>query len=292
MLPQLLVRAGAELALKHYDAAADAYRAALVIAPDLTLARLQVMRIMLFENDPTAATAVLTEGLSRQPQNFALMQAMLAVETKTSGLDSALASADRMAKQTPVALPLRGDLLFEAKRYDDAANAYAAAAKASPSTALVLRQAAALDAAGHRDQSAEVLRGWLKQFPGDTETAMNLADRDIAAMKLPEAKTILTDVITRQPSNVAALNNLAWVNQQSKDPQARSLAERAYMLAPSPQTADTLGYIFATQGRGAGFGRIAAAPSEPPAPGRPKREVPPSRRPQGRRSGPRRRSRF
>ncbi len=46
-----------------------------------------------------------------------------------------------------------------------------------------------------------------------------------------------------------ALNNLAWVyQQQGKDASAQTLARQAYVLAPGPQTADTLGWILTTSG--------------------------------------------
>ena len=46
-----------------------------------------------------------------------------------------------------------------------------------------------------------------------------------------------------------ALNNLAWVyQQQGKDKEAQALARQAYVLSPSPQTADTLGWILTTSG--------------------------------------------
>jgi Flp pilus assembly protein TadD len=46
-----------------------------------------------------------------------------------------------------------------------------------------------------------------------------------------------------------ALNNLAWVyQQQGKDAPAQTLARQAYVLAPGPQTADTLGWILTTSG--------------------------------------------
>ena len=46
-----------------------------------------------------------------------------------------------------------------------------------------------------------------------------------------------------------ALNNLAWVyQQQGHNAKAQGLARQAYVLSPSPQTADTLGWILTTSG--------------------------------------------
>jgi Flp pilus assembly protein TadD len=60
----------------------------------------------------------------------------------------------------------------------------------------------------------------------------------------------LEKVVETMPRDPVVLNNLAWLYQQSGDPRARSLAERAYLLAPNqPQTADTLGWILVQQGQ-------------------------------------------
>ena len=46
-----------------------------------------------------------------------------------------------------------------------------------------------------------------------------------------------------------ALNNLAWIYQQEKDPRALEYAEKANQLAPdNPATLDTLGWILIEQG--------------------------------------------
>ena len=44
------------------------------------------------------------------------------------------------------------------------------------------------------------------------------------------------------------VNNLAWVAGERGLPDARALAERAYVLSPNPETADTLGWIMARTG--------------------------------------------
>ena len=139
---------------------------------------------------------------------------------------------------------------MEAKRFDGAVKAYESAFNSDPSAVLVLRLAGAQTAGGHPDQAIAVLQSWIATHPDDTAATMALADINIQLRHLADARVGLQTVLTQQPANTAALNNLAWVYQQENDPQARPLAERAYMLAPGPETADTLGYILATTGAG------------------------------------------
>ena len=44
------------------------------------------------------------------------------------------------------------------------------------------------------------------------------------------------------------MNNLAWVYQQQGDKRAEQIAQQAYILSPSGQTADTLGWILISNG--------------------------------------------
>jgi Flp pilus assembly protein TadD len=62
-------------------------------------------------------------------------------------------------------------------------------------------------------------------------------------------------VLATRPNDAIALNNLAWIYSQRDDKRARALAQRAYLLAPSPQAADTLGWIL-TRAGDAGLGTL------------------------------------
>ncbi|MEO9189160.1 MAG: hypothetical protein ABI224_04030, partial [Acetobacteraceae bacterium] len=67
------------------------------------------------------------------------------------------------------------------------------------------------------------------------------------------------------PRNAVALNNLARVYQLRGDPQARATAEKAFLLDPSAQNADTLGWIL-TRGGDPARGLVLlrqAAPGDP-----------------------------
>jgi Flp pilus assembly protein TadD len=57
-------------------------------------------------------------------------------------------------------------------------------------------------------------------------------------------------IVSEHPADAAALNNLAWLYQQTGDlAKARELAERAVAAAPqSPNIDDTLGWILLAQG--------------------------------------------
>jgi Flp pilus assembly protein TadD len=93
------------------------------------------------------------------------------------------------------------------------------------------------------------LNGWVKTHSDDVPGFQMLASLAITSNQFGDARRWLELVLAAQPDNAIALNNLAWVALAEGDAvRARALAQRAYFIAPGPQTQDTLGWIIARQG--------------------------------------------
>jgi predicted Zn-dependent protease len=78
------------------------------------------------------ARNIVTAGIAASPRTYQLYQDYVAIDLKATGLDDALASADRLLAQDHDFGDLRalkGDIYQMANRPADAANAYADAAK-------------------------------------------------------------------------------------------------------------------------------------------------------------------
>jgi putative PEP-CTERM system TPR-repeat lipoprotein len=254
--PQLpLTRSQAYAALGRWQESEQSARAALAEDPAFMPARRQLLSLLLRNGDQRGAETMLQEALRTQPANAALQQMLVTLVRENRGLDAALEVADRMAGTVamhPASLTLRGDLLLAAQRPAEAGAAHSAATQHGPSSALTLRQAIALRAAGQADAALAVLDTWLGREPDDVE-ALNLAAQlDIAAGRNDAAERRLTRLVERAPDNAVALNNLAWMLQERGRPEdlarARSMSERAYFLMPGPETADTFGWILARTG--------------------------------------------
>jgi predicted Zn-dependent protease len=136
-----------------------------------------------------------------------------------------------------------------ANRPSDAVTAFSEANKANPSSQLVTRLASSLLRAGKPDEAAKELAAWVSKHPDDVTTMEQLGEIYIAVGKLNDAKWQLEAILKAKPQNAVTLNNLAWVYQQLDDQRAQDLARQAYVLAPGPQTADTLGWILVTGGK-------------------------------------------
>ena len=94
-----------------------------------------------------------------------------------------------------------------------------------------------------------MLSDWIAQHPDDVVATEQLAEqyslRRAVSTKLPKS---LQRVLEKKPHDPLALNNLAWVYQQQGDKRAEDMAQKAYILSPGGQTADTLGWILVSGG--------------------------------------------
>ena len=78
---------------------------------------------------------------------------------------------------------------------------------------------------------------------------MSLASAHQSANQQAQAEELYRQIISIQPNNAAALNNLAWMYQEQGNPEAMDMARRAYELAPqSAAVADTYGWILLNNG--------------------------------------------
>lgn len=257
----LSLLAEAYAAQEKWDDALAAARTAMAEEPENVLARQQLAALTARKGDPRGAEAILQVGLDAQPASEALQHALVQQVREARGLDAALALADRMAGNAqlrPAALLLRGDLLLGANKPEEAAQAFAASYQQAPSRELAMRQVVAWRLAGKTEEAASALEAWVTREPSDLPAAANLAQLEIALGRDAQAETRLKAVVAAMPADAVSLNNLAWLTQLRADPatdagkaalaEARTIAERAYYLWPSPETSDTLGWVLARQG--------------------------------------------
>lgn len=232
--------------------ARDTLGKVLAINPRALDARRQLVLLQANAGEVERARSTLEAGLRLDPKNLALMEDFVALDLRAGGIDMALATADRLRRQAPTDFPqaqvLRGDAYLAAQRTDDALRAYAEAQKTTPSSALVMRTAGVLNRTGKAEEALNAMREWVKGKPDDVQVLHVLAGLEISLRQYEEAESTLNKILARNARDGAALNNLAWVYQIRNDRRARPLAEKAYLLLPGPQTADTLGWILLAEG--------------------------------------------
>ncbi|HEY0183734.1 MAG TPA: XrtA/PEP-CTERM system TPR-repeat protein PrsT [Rhodopila sp.] len=246
------LKAAAYLALGQKKEARATYTDILKSDANVVGARRQLIALLIEAGDFESARNVVTAGIAASPRNYQLYQDYVMIDLKATGMDVALATADRLQSQDrdfPGIRALKGDIYLAANRPTDAVAAYTEANNATPSSLLVTRLAGALLRSGRMDDANTLLLGWLGTHPDDMVAAEQAAEINIASGKFDEATRYLELILKQKPHDAIALNNLAWICQQKgDDARAQTLARQAYVLSPSAQTADTLGWILTTSG--------------------------------------------
>ncbi len=247
----LAVTAAAQIESGDKDKARETLTRLLALDPAQVEQRRRLAALLLEAGQAETARNVIQAGLSLTPQNMPLLEDFVAIDVKTKGVDAGLETAARLqseAQDFPAARALKGDLLLNEKRWDDAIRAYQEAQAAAPSTMFALRIAQAQQRADRPDDAIATLRDWVGSHPDDEAAAETLGQLYIVRHDYKDAAAALQRAVDKSPRNGLALNNLAWVYQQLGDKRAEDLARRAYTLLPGAQTADTLGWILTGRG--------------------------------------------
>ena len=241
----------AELNAGRHAQALQPLEKAVKLAPDSALFRINLARAQILNKDTKAAEANLQTVIKADPaqtQAVALLAFMKLQDHDTAG---AMALAQNLQKQ-PAAraagFGLEGDLYMATKDYAKAAAAYQQGLKVTYNRPLVMKSFAALEH-GNPKASESLLRDWLAKHPDDAAMRLMLAQHYLDHDRNADAAGQYEQVLKAFPSNVGALNNLAWIYTEQKNPKALALAGRAYKLAPtSASVQDTYGWALVAAG--------------------------------------------
>lgn len=198
------------------------------------------------------AIASLERALEIEP-NLEVAQTRLADLLIVDGRPKAAVEMARALQQraptSPVGWLLEGAIQRRLKAPEAAVEAYRnGLAQAAEHPALALEYDRALRQAGRRADADRFAAGWQKQHPEDMAFDVHLASTAIVQADLDRATALLQKVLARDPNHVLALNNLAWVLLQRRQPGALALAQKAVELQPNqPALMDTLATALAAE---------------------------------------------
>ncbi len=243
VLGQIFQESGlSERAIGHFEKSLE-------LEPDAGVATV-IGNLYRQSGEPDAAVPWLNRAMEIDPSNLQARMLLATVEFERGNLQRATGLADDLAEENPGnadILTLHGDILLQAGDYAGATEAFDAAASIRPGEIATIKRYEARRQAS-RDDAWRVLEDWFDDHPGHVRAGIMLAQDYTSREWHDEAVSAYRKVLSTDPTNVVALNNLAWVYLKRGDEgdlkRALNAAERAYRERPdNPSIADTYGWV-------------------------------------------------
>jgi putative PEP-CTERM system TPR-repeat lipoprotein len=203
-------------------------------------------------NNNAGAIDNLRKALAIKPDLIEAQRAIVALDVRSGQTKDALAAAREVQKRRPkesAGYILEGQVYAGNKEWSQAEAAYRTGLREVGTTDLATYLHAALTQGGKEQDASKFAATWLNDHPTDLAFRQYLAQTAMSKKDYSTAATYYKEVLVAQPDNALALNNLAWVLGQMKDPKAIEYAEQAYKLTPgNPAVLDTLGMLAVEKG--------------------------------------------
>ena len=188
------------------------------------------------------------------PELAPVQRAIVKTLAASGRADRALSFARDVQVKRPgdaIGYSLEGDLEALRGRWDSAVPRFRTAVSKPDATSddagkLYL----ALVAAAQSDAAEAAADSWIKAHPRDGDFIFTQGQRALVNKDLTAAERRFLNVLQVFPSNVSAMNNVAWIMVQQKRSGAVEMAEKAAALAPdSSEVLDTLALALAQAGQ-------------------------------------------
>jgi putative PEP-CTERM system TPR-repeat lipoprotein len=190
----------------------------------------------------------LQAGLAVAPNDEGAMADLVDLDYETAGAEDAIDTARSFSVRDPeMSDLLAANVLERAGRREEAIALLRQSQVYRPSTRNAGRLAELVWESGKHDDAKAMLRAVLAKH-NDMATRLALANMDMLDGDGDEAIALYQQVLAATPNEVLALNNLASLYEARNDPRSFELALQAFRLAPSPDTADTLGWALVRVG--------------------------------------------
>ena len=242
----------AELNAGRHAAALPPLEKAVKLGPESSLYRINLARAQILNKDTKAAQNNLETMVKADPANVQAVELLAFMKLQNHDTTGAVALAQSLQKQTATraaGFSLEGDLYMAGKAYAKAAAAYQQGLKIQYDRPLVMKSFLAESSSGAKNPE-DVLKAWLAKHTDDAGMRLMLAQYYLDHDRNDDAAGQYEAVLKTFPTNVDAMNNLAWIYTEQKNPKALALAERAHKLAPdSYSIQDTYGWALVEAGQ-------------------------------------------
>jgi putative PEP-CTERM system TPR-repeat lipoprotein len=244
---------GAQQAAGEVNQAIATYKKLEAMVPDSPAPLMRLAAAYLAAKDSDGALQAFQKALRMKSDLVDAQRGVIASHLQAGRTREALAAAREVQKQNPrapVGYMLEGDVHISQKQWGEAEAVFREGLRKSPGAELAIRLHQVLNQEGKGADADKFINGWLKDRPQDLLVREYLAQRAMAGGRHQVAAEHYRAILRSQPNNPVALNNLAWVEGQMKDPKAFEHAEKALSLAPdNPAVLDTMGMLLVGAGK-------------------------------------------
>lgn len=236
-----------------YNQAINSFNKLIALQPKAPEPWMLLAQVYAARGDKKASTQAMERALKLRPGYKPAQRALIANELVAGNLGDANRLADAtkaMYPDDPLAHSMAGDVAAMQKNWAGAMMNYRAALKLLPQVDIAIKLHQVMIGAGKLPEARQFESEWLAAHPKDLKFLIYSADAALLLQNHELARERYAAVLKRQADNANALNNMAWLLNRSKDPNALEYAERATKLVPrNPDYMDTLAQILASEGQ-------------------------------------------
>ncbi len=202
------------------------------------------------QEDWSSARKYLLTAIEQTPQREQLYNALADVEIRSQQYNEAEKIIRQIENQFPQSItPIlaKAKLYLATNKKPEAADLLSQQWKTTNNPAFAV---ALYPLITEKESAQALLKEWREKNPQDTRPIFLQAATAQQANEAGEAIALYEQILELTPNNPAALNNLAWLYFEAKDPRAEQHAKKAYELAPSSaEILDTYGWILVNTGQ-------------------------------------------
>ena len=204
------------------------------------------------QNKGADAKIYMLKALNFYPENVLYLTSVVQLEIAQKNIPEAQKLFDQFVQTKEnehSRLFIQGIIRFAETKNDEGLELYRKSWATQPSEMVAEALLQHYQKAAQKDQVESFLNDWSKKLPASYRAALLQAVTAQNNNKADEALKWYEKTVELAPNSPIALNNLAWLYYEKKDPRALELAKRAAQLAPSSaEILDTFGWVLVESG--------------------------------------------
>ncbi len=232
---------------RQYDEALSIFKKLAESYPEVPEVLYQLAYSTTQAGDAAEGRRIFEKILTGQPNHLRAMLALANLDIRDEKFSDAMKHAVNIQTTYP-ARPegkiVEADVLLAENKIAEAIATYQEAYQIKPSTGLTIKIAQIQKNNENTEGALATLDSRISEHPEDLGIRLAKATIQQEVGSTEPAMQGYEAVLKIDENNIVALNNLAWMYQQSGNPKAVTLAQKAYNIASdSPAVTDTFGWI-------------------------------------------------